>query len=172
MSILRVDTIQHSNGTTALTIDSSGRVLSPNKPAFQVRGSALQSITSTGNSTVNYDTVIVNVGGNYSTGNSRFIAPVAGNYLFGSNTRIDSLNMSSAADYHRLYFAVNGSATSATYGHSIVSIVTTVANYLTLNITGLISLSTNDYVQVFVLSNSDISYTILPQESQFWGYLI
>ncbi len=172
MSILRVDTIQHSNGTSALSIDASGRVLSPNKPAFQVRGSAPQSITATGNSTVNYDTVIVNVGGNYSTGNTRFIAPVAGNYLFGSNTRIDSLNMTTGADYHRLYFAVNGSASLALYGHSIVSIVTTVANYLTLNITGLISLSANDFVQVFVLSNSDISYSILPQESQFWGYLI
>ena len=172
MSILRVDTIQHSNGTAALTIDSSGRVLSPNKPAFQVRATATQSITATGNSTVNYDNPIINVGGNYSTGNSRFIAPVAGNYLFGSNTRIDSLNMSSAADYHRLYFAVNGNLSSSLYGHSIVSIVTTFANYLTLNITGLISLSANDFVQVFVFSQTDTSYSILGPESQFWGYLI
>jgi hypothetical protein len=172
MSILRVDQIQHSNGTAALTIDSSGRVLSPNKPAFQVRGSGSQSITSTGNSTVNYNTTIVDVGGNYSTVNTRFIAPVSGNYLFGSNTRLDALNMSSGADYHRLYFAVNGSASTGLYGHSIASIVTTVANYLTLSITGIISLSASDYVQVFVFSNSDISYNILPQESQFWGYLL
>lgn len=172
MSILRVNEIQHSNGTAALTIDSSGRIITPSNVAFQARGSATQSVTTTGNTTVQYNTATINRGNNFSTANFRFISPVSGLYLFGSNTRIDALNMSSGADYHRLYFAVNGAASSSLYGHSIVSIVTTVANYYTLNITGIISLGIGDYVEVFVLSNSDVSYNILPQESQFWGMLV
>ena len=37
MSTLKVGTIQdHASSTTAMTIDSSGRVLQPAKPAFRV----------------------------------------------------------------------------------------------------------------------------------------
>ena len=48
-SELHVDAIKHSGGTSALTIDSSGRVLQPSVPANRVGfGSLNQSITSTG----------------------------------------------------------------------------------------------------------------------------
>jgi hypothetical protein len=177
MSVLNVDlinvnTIASSTGSTAFTIDSGGRVLMPSKPLFQSRGSATQSITVTGNSLVDFNTSIINVGGNYNTTLEGFTAPILGNYLFGSNTRINGLNMTVAAEYFRLYFGVNGTTSSATFGHSIFNVVNTTGNYVTLNITGIISLSANDYVQVFVYSNSDASYSISTQESQFWGFLI
>ena len=35
--ILKVDTIQSSGGTTGLTIDSSGRMFTPARPAFYIR---------------------------------------------------------------------------------------------------------------------------------------
>ena len=35
-SEIGVQTIQHTNGTNAMTIDSSGRVLTPARPAFSV----------------------------------------------------------------------------------------------------------------------------------------
>ena len=37
-SKLGVQNIAHTNGTNAMTIDSSGRVLQPTKPAFMARG--------------------------------------------------------------------------------------------------------------------------------------
>jgi len=37
-SIIGVETLQHTNGTTAATIDSSGRILQPAKPAFNLQG--------------------------------------------------------------------------------------------------------------------------------------
>ena len=36
-SILGIDTIQHQSGTTAMTIDSTGRILTPARPAFRAR---------------------------------------------------------------------------------------------------------------------------------------
>ena len=44
-SILKVDTIQHTNGTEALTIDTSGRIKQPQIPAacFHYQGSNLAS---------------------------------------------------------------------------------------------------------------------------------
>ncbi len=47
-SELHVDAIKHSGGTSALTIDSSGRVLQPSVPAFRVGLSSNQSITQAG----------------------------------------------------------------------------------------------------------------------------
>ena len=35
-SIIKVDEIQNKNGTTAITIDSSGRILQPAKPVFKM----------------------------------------------------------------------------------------------------------------------------------------
>ena len=37
-SIIGVETLQHTNGTTAATIDSSGRILQPAKPYLYIRG--------------------------------------------------------------------------------------------------------------------------------------
>jgi hypothetical protein len=38
MSNLLVQNIKHTNGTTAMTVDSSGRVTTPARPSFLVRG--------------------------------------------------------------------------------------------------------------------------------------
>ena len=37
VSKLEVDTIAHSGGTTGMTIDSTGRILTPARPAFRAR---------------------------------------------------------------------------------------------------------------------------------------
>ena len=52
-SELHVDAIKHSGGTSALTIDSSGRVATPARPAFMARRTSNQSA-----GTVVFDTVM------------------------------------------------------------------------------------------------------------------
>ena len=42
-SILKVDTIQNSSGTTGLTIDNSGRVLNPNVVAWFLNKTSSQT---------------------------------------------------------------------------------------------------------------------------------
>ena len=56
-SILGVETLQHTNGTTAITIDSDGRPLIPNGkvPCFHVYRSTNQSLTGSLVTTVIYD---------------------------------------------------------------------------------------------------------------------
>ena len=94
MSNLLVQNIKHTNGTTAQTIDSTGRITEPNKPAFQVSNdnagwTAVSDGTiipfndkSTGN---NFDN-----GGDFNISSYRFVAPVTGNYQF--NVFIYSFN--------------------------------------------------------------------------------
>jgi hypothetical protein len=109
MSTLKVGTIQdHSNSTTAMTIDNAGRVFQPAKPVMAVRGYNANSANSgpfanfmeiTG-----WSTVDVNIGGGLSNG--RFVAPVTGNYHIEAWSQ-----RASSTDYRGFFmYAYNGSS--------------------------------------------------------------
>ena len=86
MSNLLVQNIKHTNNTTAMTVDTAGRITEPNRPAFQaVVGSAAWATLS--------DTAILpfndvssgacfDTGSDFDTSNNRFVAPVSGTYHF------------------------------------------------------------------------------------------
>ena len=85
-STLKVNTIQHTGGTTGLTIDSSGRITEPNRPAFQaVVGSESWATLST-NAIIPFNDVssgaCFDTGSDFDTSNNRFVAPVSGKYHF------------------------------------------------------------------------------------------
>ena len=108
-SIIGVETLQHTNGTTAATIDSSGRVALPNRPYFfgDFGGSAY--VSKTGGSTLVFDNAIHNDGGHYNTGTGIFTCPVAGLYtvqccLLSQNT----------SDAYELYLNQDGTTVART----------------------------------------------------------
>ena len=70
-SELGVQTIQHTNGTDAMTIDSSGRVLTPARPLFRV-GMTNTTSGSTGGIII-LTLLKTNVGNHYNT---------SGRYIF------------------------------------------------------------------------------------------
>ena len=78
-SILKVDNIQNSSGTSAMSIDSSGHILTPARPAFSATSSGGFNITS---GTITYDSEEFDIGGNYNASTSEFTCPVAGIYSF------------------------------------------------------------------------------------------
>ena len=79
VSNLKVDKIQSVAGTTtAMTIDSVGRVSQPNKPSFHVATSSTQD----GGLVVNWNTKIFDIGNNFDTSTNLFTAPIAGVYCF------------------------------------------------------------------------------------------
>ena len=58
-STLKVNEIQHTNGTSAMTIDTNGVISQPVKPAFHCKKDSAQT-TSANNEQVTWDTVFLN----------------------------------------------------------------------------------------------------------------
>ena len=79
---VKTDIIKDQTGTTAMTIDSTGRVLQPAKPMMSVRGanasSANNAVFTNFQEVTGWATTDLNIGGGLSNG--RFVAPVTGNY--------------------------------------------------------------------------------------------
>lgn len=86
-SKLGVETISHTNNTTALEIDSSGRVTQPKVPACTGNFTSITT-TQSGNTICGLDTSAANSFSNggltIDTTNHKLIVPVAGVYRFSA----------------------------------------------------------------------------------------
>ena len=117
MSNLLVQNIKHTNGTTSITVDSSGRFVSPARPFFEVRKSGNQTgitASNTGNATIiTFNVVGANVGSHFDTSTSRFTAPVTGVYQFNFSILLQDIGNSDDAIHvsfyidgnHQIYFS-------------------------------------------------------------------
>ena len=109
-SIIGVETLQHTNGTTAATIDSNGRVALPNRPyAFVDFGGSTYVSKATG-ATLVFDNAIHNDGSHYNTGTGIFTCPVAGLYTVQC-----SLLSQNVSDSYEAWVRQNGTVIARTY---------------------------------------------------------
>ena len=107
-SILKVNTIQDAtNSNTAMTIDSSGRVLTPTRPHCfvvfdETATGGYQSVAS--GAVLPFASAKINVGGGtYDSSNYRYTVPVTGMYQVTFNCILDGVNTLS------LFLRVDGS---------------------------------------------------------------
>ena len=77
-SILKVDTIQNTGGTTGLTIDSNGRLGVSNPIIFYGRKDNLSSYTTIG--TIVWNVSMIDTASAYNTSTGLFTCPKAGYY--------------------------------------------------------------------------------------------
>ena len=89
MSTLGIENIQHTNGTSAMTVDTSGRIAMPKVPAFAVRGfGSIQNAATVNGFTVgtgtdiiyNYDSIDINRDNAFDNTTGIYTVPVAGLY--------------------------------------------------------------------------------------------
>ena len=145
---LEVTTIKDkTNSNTAMSIDTSGRVTTPTRPAFHARLSGTGATGVQGSLVFNEEDF--DIGSNYDTSNGRFTAPIAGIYYFAFDALV--ANSSGAAlpanNYTRVRFLKNGSSglfSQFSYNFSGS------AQFNTINRIDCIQLSANDYIQVQV----------------------
>jgi hypothetical protein len=78
-SILKVNEIQHTGGTSAMTLSSAGVVTEPTKPSWKIHIST-QTLTGSTWTLMNANSAVYNIGNHYNTTTKTFTAPVAGTY--------------------------------------------------------------------------------------------
>lgn len=169
-SIIKVDNIQSSGGTAALSIDSSGNVLKPQKIAFMSKLASSFNPGTTSRTLIpfktnNGATNVFDHGSNFDNTNSRFVAPVSGLYLIFALGRIDSHSTSS---YHILRFAVNGSVIGEGYSINVPNS----GSYQSKFVQCYVNMTAGDYVDCRTQSQSDSSYNIESGSSHFSGHFI
>lgn len=176
MSTLQVDNIKNSGGTSALTIDSSGRVTTPARPAFRVKTNNASHFGQNHSGTtydINYlsplptfpnanTTTEMNVGGGtlsfetHPAGNGgkylKYVVPVTGVYIF---SMAGSFRLQQADDYVCTGFNINtaseassGFPTHVCNGHQAYQADAH------MNIAGqaVIDLTAGDYIVPYVAS--------------------
>ena len=141
-SILKVDTIQNTVGTTGLTIDNSGAILRPVLPYGQAsKGGIAQSPT---NKIIIGTNVISGGGLTVDTTNHRMIVPIAGLYAIGFTQLTDSTSTNTEVHMRKNGNQISGSSSQTHAGNS----------YATLSQHMVIELSANDYIEWWVAAGA------------------
>ena len=142
-SILKVDTIQNTGGTTGLTIDSGGRVLNPNTIAWSAYKDAIQT-ASAANERVTWATTTLNKGNGFSfsgaTANA-FVAPVAG--VYSTSCQWLTTNTTTQVDIH---LRKNGNIINRSRNSKDAAS----AQHQTTTITATVELAVNDYLEITI----------------------
>ncbi len=162
-SILKVSEIQDpTNGNSALTVDTAGRVLMPARPAF--RAHKTNAAVSGPNDYIP-NVAPLNLGGHYSTTTGRFTCPIAGVYVFYANV----LTMTNQIE-NDLGLYVNNTDSANRLVRSRVDNGGNTNAYATANIHFVGSFSVSDEVFLHVIQGTffgtDGSW------AQFGGYLL
>ena len=172
-STAQIGTIKAAGGNAnAMTIDSTGRILTPSRPMFDVAKSSTQTTTSGQLLKVTWDTENYDIGGNFA--NDKFTAPVAGKYYM--NALVTFYQMAAGAGIGLQWYK-NGSVFRSGH-HQSTEINITFA----VTSCGVFDLNANDYLEVYVFQGSgssqnigvaNSSYTVNAVGSNYWsGYLI
>ena len=132
-SILKVDSIQNSAGTAAMTIDDSGRVLQPAKPAILCMGNNSNNVSVGANTILppaSYETSIngfAQGGMTYNNTNGEITVPVDGVYFVSGQIYNNTSNTSG-----RITIRLNG--TNVALGHMNTGQLSTVSTQIILNL--------------------------------------
>ena len=141
-SVIQVDTIQTSLGTSAITFDSSGRMNTPNRPHAICKMVSLDvgAYNNLANGSVITPTnVLRNIGGVYNSSNGRFTAPVAGLYEMNFHS---NMYTNPAASWVMIRTWINGSNYTDHYSDKVAT------NWQYFSTHDLMYLNANDYVYV------------------------
>ena len=166
-SEIGVQTIQHTNGTDAMTIDSSGRVLTPARPVFRASyGTSAGWISAGGNNTnkiLEFTTASVNVGGHWSTSTHDFTVPVAGTYFFYAQAYFNSNN-----DNRELRIQRTFAAGGTDYVHTIVNNMEAGRDQ-TVTVSDIYSLAVGDKVDFYFRVASSGTNDVYARDDYTWG---
>ena len=150
MSTIKVDNILKRTGTGTITLGQSGDTIAlgsgasatgfggDNTPSFGAYLNANQSISHNTNTKINFNTEYWDSDGKFDTSTNRFTPTIAGKYFFNSSLRYDN-----GATYNvSLIIYKNGSEYIKVRFNQNASVET-------IQVTGILELDTDDYVEIY-----------------------
>tara|TARA_R100001082_G_scaffold63160_1_gene35401 strand:- start:596 stop:1102 length:507 start_codon:yes stop_codon:yes gene_type:complete len=167
MSNLLVQNIKHTNNTTAMTVDSAGRILTPTRPMFSVKATQTSNIANDTLTTVTWGTELFDVGSNFAS--NTFTAPITGYYQL--NVNIDFRQFSNNTNsLYNLYLVTS----NRTYQHSTSGFDSDSQNkYQSVAISHLCDMDASDTAIVQVLAeNQSSSIMDVGSNTRFSGFLV
>jgi len=141
-SVLKVDAIQNTAGTSALTIDSSGAILKPVLPYGQASGPS--SVTAATNKIELSANVVSGGGLTVDQTNERMIVPVAGLYAIGFVHLVNNTAAQTEVNMRK-----NGSLILGTSTQSDAN-----SQYGGLAVHHIIELAASDYIEWWVTAGA------------------
>ena len=140
--IVGLTELQHTNGTSAMNIDASGRVTQSQIPCCFVRlttsnAQDTSNAYAVANTDIRFDRIVTNQGSCYNESTGRFTVPVAGIY----EARVTVLTNNDIATNHQITIYKNGEVFHRGY-NSVDS------QFVNLNAQVLLDCNVNDYFTV------------------------
>ena len=173
-SILKVDEIQNTGGTTWLTIDSSGRVLKPVIPAWRLSLTANQNITTAGGSGTDIlwdDTTSANFNflvGGCTLSSGVITVPVDGLYQCNALVRIDNISSSG----YIIMRVLKNSGLTGTQELYVIEGNNHSTDYVGMSGSDVFSCVAGDTLKVTVMTSADTNWNVHASGSKFSGFLI
>lgn len=151
---LGVGTIKEATGTTtAMTIDSTGRILTPARPAFS--GTHVNSGGNTGlTGTLIMNTEDFDIGGNYESSTGIYTVPVTGIYRYSFSGFCSTSSGGLVSGQQTVSLQTDASGSFADYQGITRNSVD--ADYTPLCFSGLISATASDQLRVSTLAGTHI----------------
>lgn len=152
-----------AHGTTAHIItDAAGIIRKPLQSSFRAFASGGTTFTDNTAVKVAFAGETYDTNGDYTTGTSRFTAPVDGRYLFVVNIMgLDGFGTTDNAFIFGIYY-VNNAAYQYVFREQLDSDMDYQEHYDTVGVAGtaIIKLSATDYVEFFIKQNSGAGATM------------
>lgn len=171
-SVLKVNEIQHTGGTSALTVDSNGTIQMPQKPAWRISLASAQSGTTAGGAPevvlwdkTSNENCFIQGDLTYNSSTGLLEVGVGGIYQINSNIRVDSVG----TGYLVMRILINGISTGSSETYSIEGAPS--ADYQTMTATDTFKLSASDNIRISVYSSTDTSWSV-SSSSTFSGFLV
>jgi len=168
----QIGTIKDAGGNaTSMTIDSTGRILTPARPAFCVKRNGNQAITNNSADKIQWNEERFDIGGNFDhTTNYYFTAPITGIYQLQYNLRLE--NLDTAGSYVQIKIKKNSGTTLDAYTIDLNEEFTSEVDYTMATHANIYQLTASDTVYIEYHQSGGAVQTQVQSESIFSGFLI
>ena len=160
-----------AGGTTSMTIDSTGRILTPARPCFSARKNrASGGATGYQGDPLVFDVENFDIGGNFNTTDGKFTTPVAGVYQFSFVGFGCSSSGGPLPDATSIYVQISRDGT--TFGSSSYGYSNGATSYPNVSFTLIQQLNAGEEIAIHVLGAYCYADTTHKFDPLFCGHLI